>query len=300
MLQEKIENNFDCLVIVDGVTGIGKSTLAIQIARYCKHYLFNYETDLIYSQEEFIKAMKTKYMSTIISDEMINIAFTRDWFQKKQKDIIKLINMNRDHNNLIILCVPNFADLDKKVINACRLRLTVIRRGYAIIQSKNETIYSQDKWDINVNEKIERDFLIKKKKINYFKLTTFRGMVHFHDLPPVVKEKYLKVKDKKRSDIYGDINAKESFEKNLPIERLMNSLLNKEFANKTDYNRFAEFLEVPLLNSLEKIRQRMRAKGIKTQISDLFTDNIKKTEQKEATAKEKDRQQYVREHFKMN
>jgi len=281
MLSQKIKNDYDAIVVIDGHTGIGKSTLAIQIARRVKTgEFFHIKKDLVYSQEEFLSQMRKKSYGKIIADEMINVGFARDWYNKKQKDIIKTLNMNRDHNNLIILCVPNFADLDKKIINMCRMRLTVVERGIAIVQLKNQSLYSADKWDMLVNSKIEREILNKKKRFNphdYTKLTTFAGFVKFKDLPPTIKAEYRKIKEEKRAKLISEIERLKEKKKE-PYLRIEEALLKGEVYNKQDMIRLCNILGLEYQKTYDKIRRKWKKQDIKETPREFFVDRIVKTE----------------------
>lgn len=164
-------------------------------------YNFKPRYDLIYSQKEMMKGLSS-YYRIIIPDEMINITFNRDFFSEDQKNIIKMINMYRDHNNLIISCVPQFQNLDNQIKNLCKIRLSVVRRGFAIMQTPNRTIYGRDKWDQQTNEKIEREWLLKGvQNPSYARLTTVRGIIRFPKLHKKLEKLYQKIKDKKRTVI---------------------------------------------------------------------------------------------------
>jgi hypothetical protein len=169
-------------------------------------YHFRFNSDLIYSQKEMLRFLSS-WNRIGIPDEMINVTFNRDFYSEAQKDIIKMINMYRDHCNLFIACVPQFQTLDNQIKNLCKIRLSVVRRGIAIMQTPNKTIYGRDKWDQQVNEKIEREWLSKGiKNPSYARLTTCRGMIRFPKLPKQVEALYQNVKNKKRGSILKDKN----------------------------------------------------------------------------------------------
>ena len=129
---------------------------------------------MIYTKKETLNFFH-QWNKNGIADEMINVTFNRDFYDLDQKNVIKMINMNRDHCNLFIACVPQFQNLDTQIKNLCKIRITVVRRGLAIIQTPNRTIYVKDKWDQATNEKFEREWLQKGiSKPTYSKLTTFR------------------------------------------------------------------------------------------------------------------------------
>lgn len=281
-----ILNEFDCFIIVEGGTGIGKSSLAFHVARKVKRimrqlksydeetvmhfynkiykdkgiplinfiakieklriqdgYNFKANRDLVYTQGEMMKGL-TSYYRIVIPDEMINITFNRDFYSEDQKNIIKMINMYRDHNNLVIACVPQFQTLDNQIKNLCKIRLSVIRRGYALIQTPNKTIYGRDKWDQQVNEKIEREWIIKGiQKPSYARLTTVRGITRFPKLSPKLEKLYQSIKDKKRTIILKkQMGLSGEEEKESTVQRTLKLLIDGKIrnANVVDGIAFAE------------------------------------------------------------
>ena len=210
MIVKILNNKFDCFIVIEGNRGLGKSTLAIHLARRIarefnklgsKDYKFHWDHSLIYTKKE-TKRFWHKWRAVGIADEMINVTFNRDFYNDEQKDIIKMINMNRDHTNCFISCVPQFQTLDSQIKNLCKIRITVVRRGLCVIQTPNQTIYVKDKWDQATNEKIERDWMKKGiTKPHYTKLTTFRGLLRYPALRPSAEAKYQAVKDRKRNAV---------------------------------------------------------------------------------------------------
>ncbi|GAG80886.1 unnamed protein product, partial [marine sediment metagenome] len=138
-----------------------------------ENYKFISRRDLLYTKKE-VKRFFNDWQRSGVGDEMINISFNRDFYDPEQKDIIKMINMNRDHCNFFIGCIARFKTLDTQIKNLCSMKITIVRRGLAIIHTPNKTVYSKDIWDEQLNEKIERDWLkggIKNPR--YSRLTTF-------------------------------------------------------------------------------------------------------------------------------
>lgn len=219
LIKRILEAKFDCFIIIEGRRGLGKSTLAYEIGKSLRNgrdinmrqkgeYTFNPPRDLVFSQMDFLKAVNHRWKSIVVADEMINVTFNRDFYSDSQKKIIKALNMNRDHCNLIISCVPQFAVLDNQIKNLCRLRITVVRRGLAIVHTPNQTIYTKDIWDTATNEKIERSWLIKGSKPRYTKLTTFRGVIRFKDLNEKHRTLYESIKVAKRNLILVEEETK--------------------------------------------------------------------------------------------
>jgi len=93
-------SKFDFFIIIEGKRGLGKSTLAYQIAKklsgrfrnFRRHigyegcYIFNPEKDLLYKREQVLNFF-IKKRSIGVADEMINVAFGRDFFQTEQKQL---------------------------------------------------------------------------------------------------------------------------------------------------------------------------------------------------------------------
>ena len=281
MICNILQNKFDCFIAVEGNRGLGKSTLAHHIARRVRRemksrevedYKFNVKHCMLYSREEVIHFLN-KRQSTGIADEMVNVTFNRDFYNEDQKDIIKMINMNRDHNNLFIACIPAFITLDSQIKNLCKIRITVVRRGLAIIQTPNRTIYGRDKWDQVLNEKIEREWIAKGiKKPRYTRLTTFRGFLKFPKLSDANEIRYQNVKDTKRAKIYDDKHGQEE-EKIDPITATTNNLISNKVRNKHVLDGIAFGMELTPEQLKSKIQKELKKQGLDHRIAGYYWEN---------------------------
>ena len=264
--------------------GISREQFAqeiITMKENSKHrpYYFNVGNDLIYTQDETQRFLQ-KRKSIGILDEMINITFSRDFYQEKQKEIIKQINLNRDHNNLIFACVPKFYSIDTQVRNISRMHIFIAERGTGIVLTPNKLVTSKDPWDTQINEKIERNWIGKNKNTRkrvYTRLTTFRGFVKFPKLSDIAEEKYQKVKDDKRNIIAREEMNIEEQQKQEPFEKLYSALLNNEIPNV----KFLEGMAVGFGFDPEatkvKLRRRLKKdKKISTGLQDYFASTIRK------------------------
>lgn len=224
IIREWQSNEFDGIIIIDGNRGIGKSNLACLIGFRCK---FKPKKDIVFSRDDVINAMKQKH-KIIVADEMINVTHNRDFFVSQQKKLIKILNMYRDNCNILICCVPNFWDLDNQIRNLCKMRINVVRRGLAVIHTKNQTSFSTDKWDRSYNEKIEKGWIKENGNFNpkYQKLSTFRGFIKFGKLKAKQDRIYRELKELKRNVVFEqDPNEKRqgSF-----YDVLYNKVISKE------------------------------------------------------------------------
>jgi len=283
MIIKILNNKFDCFIVIEGSRGLGKSTMAFHITNGIwrqmkkegiKKYKFHIKHSLLYTRKEVIKFFH-KWNSSGIADEMINVSFNRDFYNEDQKDLIKMINMNRDHCNMFIACVPQFANLDTQIKGLCKIRITVIRRGLAIIQTPNRTIYGKDKWDSAINEKIEREWLQKGiTNPRYSRLTTFRGMIKF---PPLTKKQeilYQRVKDEKRNIVARDQMGIIDDEKKLtdPVEIAIKLLLEGKVRNAIQLEGIGLGSGIDGSNFKSKITRRLQKIGKPNQLSQYYWD----------------------------
>lgn len=307
MIAKMLLNKFDCFIVVEGNRGLGKSTFAWhvlkKISRYFKqiqketgginsefkdYYLFNPLMQLknpkkfryvIYTQKDVIN-FYDKWHVSAIADEMINVAFNREFFSEDQKNLVKMINMNRDHGNLLIACVPQFQNLDNQIKNLCKIRITVARRGLAVIQTPNRTIYNKDKWDSANNEKIERDWLKKGSGLpQYSRLNTFRGMIRFHALSNKEQWIYDQIKMKERNVIKGNLGVTE--EEKDPIDKLYDKFVAGGVRDSHILHGFAEGIGITFEQLRGKLIKKLKENNKSTAFSDYYWDKKAKQLEKE-------------------
>lgn len=280
MIVAILHNKFDCFIVIEGNRGLGKSTLAYWLAKKVRRemkklgnrdYMFIPSRDLLYTQEEVIEFFH-KWNCTGIADEMINVTFNRDFYSEGQKNLIKMINMNRDHRNLFFACVPHFQNLDNQIKNLCKIRLTVVRRGIAVIQTPNRSIYAKDKWDTAVNEKIERDWM-RRGKPRYAKLTTFRGLMRFPALTEKQETIYQRVKDEKRNIIAKEKGIGEEKEQKPPLEQIYDKLMAGEIRNTHVLDGMAFAMGLSPDSVRNRIRTLLRNNNKPTALKEYYWDN---------------------------
>jgi len=294
----RLQNKFDAFIVIEGNRGLGKSTLAYKLMKLVKQemknrgvdgYKFSPRRDLLYERMEVIKFFNDRRRSGI-ADEMVNVSFSRDFYNEDQKDLIKIVNMNRDHENFCIACIPHFKNLDTQIKRLSSMRITVVRRGLSIIQTPNKTIYSADVWDEIVNEKIERGWLMKGvTRPHYSKLTTFRGFLKFPKLNEKQESIYQKIKDEKRSKIAQDKGLEDANETD-PFMIIYNNLLAGKIKNGVMIEGMG------LMNGMEgdalrrKLRRELKKNNKPTSVAQYYIDSkeakveIKKNKRKELDA----------------
>jgi hypothetical protein len=306
MVVKMLLNKFDCFIIIEGNRGLGKSTLGFQIAKkirsimrkiiaetggkqspYYEFYHFKPQIQarnpfgtkyILYKREDVINFFD-KWHKTAMADEMINVAFNREFWSDDQKNLIKLMNMNRDHCNLFIACVPQFQTLDNQIKNLCKIRITVARRGLAVIQTPNRTIYNKDKWDTANNERIERDWLKKGSGMpQYSRLNTFRGMLRFPPLSPKEQAIYDQIKVAERNTIKKDLGVKEEVDENAPFEKTFRKLIDGGIKNSSELSGIAFALGLTKDQLFGRMRKRLQDLNKPDRISHYYWDKKSQNE----------------------
>lgn len=286
-------------MVIEGNRGLGKSTFAFELANKVHRYfrIVQRETGgikseykgwyefkplmqlkhpkehraIIYTQSDVIN-FYDKWHKVAISDEAINVAFNREFFSTEQKNLIKMINMNRDHGNLLIMCVPQFQNLDNQIKNLCKIRITIARRGIAIIQTPNRTVYNKDKWDSANNERIEREWLRKGTGLpQYSRLNTFRGMIKFPPLTARNQWIYDKIKGNERNVIKSDLGVTDG-KKQDPFDALYEKLIAGGVRNSSIIEGFAMSNGLTLSQLHGRIVTRLKKDGKPHMISDYLWD----------------------------
>lgn len=264
------KNDYDFILLIDGLTGVGKSTVSNKIAHRIPK--FKPERDQLYIREDVLKQISTRTNSVIWADELINVAHNRNFYEADQILLVKALNMYRDSHNLFIGCIPDFNACDPQLKTIAHMRITVLRRGVALIQTPNKSLYSRDPWDIKNNQKIESKWSERGiSKPRYGKLTTARGYLKFNDVTKKQKELYLKIKHEKRNKILqerfnqeaGFETADQSFYKNLLEEVKTGTLTPVMFAKicKINKKKYA--------NVRAKINEMLRDDGTELRFSGL-------------------------------
>jgi len=275
------ENKFDGIIVFDGRRGCGKSTGAINLAYnintlYKKESgksIFSMKNDIVFKREDVMKKLAKKKRGIIIADEMINVLHNREFFNQTQIMLIKMLNMYRDNFNILISCVPNFYDLDKQFRNLCKMRINVVRRGFAVVHTPNQTSYSSDNWDLKTNEKIERRWVEKKVfKPNYKKLTTFRSYLKYPALTPKREEIYLRIKEEKRNQVYEEEtgNKEEKIRGGVDYENLI-VMVKDGRVSKEDLIKYCGLTHINWNSLTHKITKMLKDRGENITFGDLLS-----------------------------
>lgn len=236
ILKKRQRNEFDGNFVVSGNRGDGKSTLINKV-------LYRFEgfapwKHQVYSREEVIKLLKTQEYGICWDDEAINSGYKRNFQNKGQQELIKILTAYRDNFNVYASAIPNFFSLDKDLRELYFIHLHVIERGIAVVHMPLQgSLYSQDRWNVKYNAKVEESWA-KIMKNNpsfnhpYHKLSTFRGYLYFNDLTDKQKELYKEIKKVKRNISFQTEEEKRQNKELSFIDKLYNQLIDKKLTKE--------------------------------------------------------------------
>ena len=108
------EKDFDYVAIIAGLPGMGKSNFAINLAKFCDEN-FNIK-NIAMTADEFIELTTTLPKgSAVILDESFASMNSRISTSKDFLRIINHLQLIRQRNLFVFLCLPNFFDLGKPI-----------------------------------------------------------------------------------------------------------------------------------------------------------------------------------------
>lgn len=199
----------DCPIIISGYAGEGKSVLGIYIAKFFDRR-YKHDRNLIYGREEFKTKVNELPPSALTLDENMNVLYKRDWGNKSQKEIIKLLDICRFKRHLLMFIQPTMSAVDSHVRDTrARLWIYVIKRGLGAVFRPLRQLSFDDPWRLKDNDTIIKYNI---KKFGEFegriegcsRCENFIGFIRFPDLDEEDYKEYEKVKDNKK-EAYEDV-----------------------------------------------------------------------------------------------
>ena len=270
------QNKFDAIVFISGARGLGKSTLGYILACKCRArgLSFNPETHMVYSRKETLRLLATKKKTVILSDEMVNVSYSRDFYEQEQKTLLKALNLYRDSCNVFLGCIPSFSDLDIQMKRLCKIKIYVKRRGVAIIEVPVRGMYNPDPWDTKANIKKE-----EKNPNAFSRFSTVKGILRFGDLKPKARAKYERLKAANRNRVFNaNLDLKDLNPQQQMIEKIYNKIESGNFTKQYLIDS-AELLNKKYTALCSKLNLMLKDKG-KPTIS-YFIKQIEKKEKEE-------------------
>lgn len=286
VLRQRQQNQYDANFVVTGKRGDGKSTLILKILLRFKG-LFNQEKHQVYERDDVISLLKRQKFNICWDDEAINSGYKRDFQNKGQQELIKMITAYRDNFNIYASALPFFYSLDKDLRALVFLHIHVIERGYAVLfMPLEDSIHTSDAWDTKNNAKMEESW--QKKKIKdplfkfpYHKMSTFAGYLYFGDCTKKQRDKYLRIKAEKRKDAFmteAETTAEKEKHKEIGFnEKLMGLIENGEIT-EDEFIKFCLFQDKKVTSVIASINKMFKDRGLPKTVMQTFKD--KKLERK--------------------
>ncbi|MEM5867201.1 MAG: zonular occludens toxin domain-containing protein [Candidatus Aenigmatarchaeota archaeon] len=173
-LVQRVKNEFDSILVVESASkkGTGKSTFSILLAQeICKIIGLNFDLREIAvfdpTSSRIIDLVKEKPEGfPIIIDEAGRIAYKRNWYKEYQKQLVLFLNLCRKHKKIIILNHPNFWQLDNHVLQVADYRVTILKRGIALVRGKINNPETTDPWMRVESEKLFKKYCKNPLNVN--------------------------------------------------------------------------------------------------------------------------------------
>lgn len=271
-LRQRQLNHFDCNIGISGRRGDGKSTFLFKVFNSFKHDGFILKKHIAYEREDIIKLLSNQTFGFCWDDEAINSGYKRDFQNKGQQELIKIITNYRDNYNIYASALPFFYSLDKALRELIFVHVHIIERGFAVVlMPLQDSIHSQDPWDTKANVRIEeKEAKLTEKnpnhKFRYHRLSTFAGYIYFGKMSKKQEEAYKKVKREKRAKAFKEVV--EQKEKSW-IQKLFDLVMQKKLS-KDDVARLC-LLEGKKYSSITSTLNQMIADtGIKGTLKDFL------------------------------
>lgn len=135
-LQARRRSNGHNIVGIQGAPGVGKSTLAISIARNLDP---GFGPDRIFYAKEALWGVigPAAKGGVFILDEGTSIAMNRTWQDRQQIALVELLNTIRQRHHTLIWCAPNLQRLDVVIRDDLLThKLNCVSRGSARIRTR--------------------------------------------------------------------------------------------------------------------------------------------------------------------
>lgn len=186
-----LEDDWDCVGIIDGREGSGKSTLAGQVAKYLdKDHEIDLSAQVAFTPDEFVsKALKLPKGKAIIYDESRTGLNRRQSMTANNIRLTNFLAECRQLNLFVILVMPYFQDMDAYLIKG-RATFLIHTEFFADHELKK---FKKGYWSFFGIEQIKSMFFDEKfRRMMRYGKSDLRGT--FFDFCVYDKEAYKKMK----------------------------------------------------------------------------------------------------------
>jgi hypothetical protein len=111
MKKDVMKRNYDGFVLIVGREGYGKTTMSLQVAKYCDP-TFGLDR-VVFTAEQFLEAVdKAEKYQAIVFDETMGYLSSRGAMSKFNRALIKVMSEMRSKNLFIFMNIPNIFMMD--------------------------------------------------------------------------------------------------------------------------------------------------------------------------------------------
>ena len=201
------EGDQDRIYVITGREGLGKSTLAMQLA-YVVHPTMTLG-NIVFTANQFEERIKkAKRFEAIIFDESFSGLSSKGAISKENKRLVRLLMMCRQRNLFIFIVLPSFFLLEKYVgifRSTALFNVLVSRKNFKLRYYK---VYNYQK---------KKELYIKGKNLmDYSRPKIPKSYRFFKKLPPNIDEKAYRLK---KLETFRDDDVKESEESKIIKQR---------------------------------------------------------------------------------
>jgi hypothetical protein len=128
--------------------GVGKSFCACWLAYEFSKLIdkeFKVKESCAYTLEQSVEFINKNQKATLILDEMIELAFRREWYNKSHTHFIKMINTQRIKQIIYLLIIPDIKELDISIASKCDFLVYVRTRGIYLFGKLRKKHWSFDR-----------------------------------------------------------------------------------------------------------------------------------------------------------
>ena len=145
-IKRRIAEHWDCVLVITGPEGTGKSTLALKLA-YAIDPTYNLKERLCYTATDVMKCFETVDSGKVaVFDESARALLATDTFSREQKALVQALQLIREKGLITVLCLPRLEELAKSMRSRrATLWIHLPRRGIGIIHVRDDRLrYRQD------------------------------------------------------------------------------------------------------------------------------------------------------------
>jgi len=250
IIKKRLGKAWDMNMCVSGFTGVGKSTIAVQLGPSIDPK-FDLEKNVLYipkAEDVIPKFNSLNPGQCLLLDETTRAIHRHQWFNPLLQELTRHYDTERYKRIATLFCIPRFFNMSENFRNnRIILWLHVLDRGVASLNMRDDQKYENDPWRQKENIKVYQqqsggtnilNMDVSRKIRAESKGRNFVGIIYFDDLEPDIKERYERLKIESRKKMYAEKGDKETplFEryKNTVNQRNILIKLLKEKAGMSD------------------------------------------------------------------